>query len=106
MKKLKFKLNFLYSSLLLSLILTSCKATENEDGSDSTTYSSCKITSSSALFASDRENDLKQCWDGVDYESQGDALQWCQSKVNTYMSNRYVFGHTIQYAVESTNCPN
>ncbi|MHA2937056.1 hypothetical protein ACXJY6_02050 [Vibrio sp. RC27] len=78
----------------------------NDDGSSKSTYSSCKITSSQALFADDRDNDLKQCWDasGDGYESQGDAMQWCERQVNTYIDNQYLIGHTVSYAVESTNC--
>jgi hypothetical protein len=79
----------------------------NSDGSSKSTYSSCKITSSNALFATDREHDLSQCWNasGSGYESQGDAQQWCEKQVNTYIANRYVIGHTVAYGVESTYCP-
>jgi hypothetical protein len=87
------------------VILTGCGGS-NEDGSSKSTYSSCKITSSQALFASDRDKDLKQCWNaaGNGYESQGDALQWCEKQVNAYIANEYLVGHTVSYAVESTNC--
>lgn len=80
----------------------------NGDGSSKFTYSSCKITSSNALFASDRENDLKQCWNAPNngYESKGDALQWCEKQINAYIANKYFIGHSVTYAVESTNCPN
>jgi len=78
---------------------------ENDDGSKKDTYSSCKIIESEALFESDRYYDLKQCWDGVDYESKGDALAWCERMVNDYISNRYLIGHSVTYAVESTYCP-
>lgn len=85
----------------LALLITSCT---NSDGSDASTYSSCSITSSSALFASDRASDVRQCWDGVDYEEQSLAMNWCASKVNSYMG-KYLFGHSIKYQVASTNCP-
>lgn len=88
-------------TLLSAMLITSCS---NSDGSDPTTYSSCSITSSSALFATDRARDVSQCWDGVDYEEYSLANNWCASKVNSYMS-RYVFGHSIQFQVASTNCP-
>jgi len=86
--------------------ITGCGG-ENSDGSDKLTYSSCKITSSSALLASDREHDLSQCWNasGSGYEGQGDAQQWCEKQVNSYIANRYVFGHSVVYGVESTYCP-
>ena len=94
--------------LLASFIVfaTGCGGS-NSDGSDKTTYSSCKITSSNAMFASDREHDLSQCWNAPNngYESQGDAVQWCEKQVNSYMSDRYIFGHSIKYAAESTYCP-
>ncbi len=79
----------------------------NSDGSDKSTYSSCKITDSSASFSSDREHDLNQCWNAVGngYESKGDALQWCERTVDTYMSDRYIFGHSVTYVIESTYCP-
>lgn len=93
--------------LILSAILTlsACDGS-NDDGSSKYTYSSCKITSSKALFASDRNNDLKQCWNagGNGYESQGDAMQWCERQVNAYIANQYLVGHTVIYSVESTNC--
>ncbi|NMM42807.1 hypothetical protein [Pseudoalteromonas arctica] len=93
--------------LILSTIfaLSACGGS-NDDGSSKSTYSSCKITSSQALFAADRDNDLKQCWNagGNGYESQGDAMQWCEKQVNAYIANQYLVGHTVSYAVESTNC--
>lgn len=98
--------------LILGAILTlsACGGSDsvntNTDGSSKTTYSSCKITSSEALFAEDRSNDLTQCWNatGNGYESQGDAMQWCNREVNAYIAEQYTFGHTVAYAVESTNC--
>jgi hypothetical protein len=94
--------------LILTVIFTlSACGGSNNDGSSKSTYSSCKITSSEALFVADRSNDLKQCWNagGKGYESQGDALQWCAQQVNTYIANQYLIGHTVKYSVESTNCP-
>ena len=77
---------------------------ENSDGSDKSTYSSCSITSSKAVWAEDRAEDISQCWDGVDYKEKSLALDWCRKKVANYMS-RYVVGHTIEFEVKSTNCP-
>lgn len=90
--------------LMFTLSLLGCK---NGDGSDKTTYSSCKITKSSAVLASDRDHDLRQCWNapGNGYESKGDALQWCKRTVNSYMASRYVLGHSVEFTVESTYCP-
>ena len=92
--------------LILSAVLALSACGSNDDGSSKSTYSSCKITSSNALFAYDRDSDLSQCWNaGSDgYESQGDAMQWCEKQVNAYIANKYVFGHSVSYAVESTNC--
>jgi hypothetical protein len=59
--------------------LLGCGGGENSDGSSKSTYSSCKIISSNALFNSDRQRDLQQCWDGVDFESKGD-MQWLGAK--------------------------
>lgn len=87
---------------LSCMALSGCS--ENSDGSDATTYSSCSITESSALLASDRANDVSQCWDGVDYKEQSLALDWCGVQANTYMA-RYIVGHDIKYVVSSTNCP-
>ena len=89
--------------LICSLALTSCGG-ENSDGSSKSTYSSCSITESHAILASDKARDVSQCWDGVNYKEKSLALDWCSKKVNTYMG-RYVFGHTIKYQVTSTNCP-
>lgn len=92
--------------LILASIFVLSACGSNDDGSSKPTYSSCKITSSQALFALDRENDLKQCWNasGNGYESQGDAIQWCESQVNAYIANQNLVGHTVTYAVESTYC--
>ena len=89
--------------LIFSIFILSCS---NSDGSLKSTYSSCKITSSEALFSSDRQSDLSQCWDasGDGYAAKGDAMQWCESQVNNYISNEYILGHTVMYAVESTFC--
>lgn len=89
------------SIAVIALLLTGCT---NSDGSDPTTYSSCSITSSSALFANHRASDVRQCWDGVDYEERSLAMSWCATKVNSYMG-KYVFGHSIEYQLASTNCP-
>ena len=94
----------LTSIIFCSLVITSCGG-GNSDGSSASTYSSCSITESQALLASDRATDVSQCWDGVNYEEKALALDWCAKKVNTYMG-RYIFGHTVKYQVTSTNCPN
>lgn len=93
--------------LLASFIIFTTGCGSNSDGSDKTTYSSCKITSSNAILASDRNHDLSQCWNAPNngYESQGDAIQWCEKQVNSYISNRYLFGHSVKYTAESTYCP-
>lgn len=95
--------NLLIVSVLF--IVSACGGS-NDDGSAKSTYSSCKIISSKALFATDRDKDLKQCWNagGKGYESKGDAIQWCEKQVNIYMANNYLIGHTVTYAVESTYC--
>ena len=92
--------------LMLSAIFVLSACGSNDDGSSKSTYSSCKITSSNALFQSDKDNDLSQCWNaGSDgYESQGDAMQWCEQKVTSYISSNYVIGHSVNYAIESTYC--
>lgn len=91
--------------IICALTMLACGGA-NEDGSSKSTYSSCKIISSEALFANDRNNDLKQCWNAIGdgYESKSDALQWCERQVNAYIANRYIIGHTVAYAVESTYC--
>ena len=90
--------------IALTLLIAGC-VEENSDGSSKSTYSSCAIIESSALFAADRANDLNQCWDGVDYKEKSLALNWCTQKVNTYIASRYTFGHSVKYQVTSTNCP-
>ena len=90
------------------IALSACGGSgSNSDGSSKSTYSSCKISSSQALFAADRDQDLRQCWNasGNGYASQGDAMQWCEQKVNAYIANTYLVGHTVTYVIESTKCP-
>ncbi len=92
--------------LMLTAVLVLSACGSNDDGSSKSTYSSCKITSSGALLAGDRDSDLSQCWNagGNGYESKGDAMQWCAKQVNAYIANNYVFGHSVNYALESTYC--
>lgn len=98
------KTQLLITNVLFISILASCGG-KNSDGSDATTYSSCSITSSQALLASDRAKDVQQCWDGVNYEEKSLAMSWCAEKVNTYMGAEYTVGHSVEYQVASTNCP-
>lgn len=96
----------LLAVFITSLVLTACGGGgDNSDGSKASTYSSCSITKSQALLASDRANDVKQCWDGVDYKEQNLALNWCQQKVSAYIDSAYIFGHSVEFEVASTNCP-
>lgn len=90
------------SIFMAAAFLSAC----GEGGGDgkASTYDTCRITASSALFASDRANDLRQCWSIVPTKNSTNALAQCQAKVNAYM-NRYVFGHEISYAVSSSTCP-
>lgn len=88
---------------LMGYFLTGC-GSDNSDGSDPTTYSSCSIISSQAIFSSDREKDVSQCWDGVDYKEKSLAMDWCAQKVNSYISETYLVGHSVTYLVASTNC--
>ena len=92
---------------LIAILFVGCDeelAPKNSDGSKKTTYSSCSITSSNAIFASDRAKDVSQCWDGVSYKEKSLAMDWCAKKTNAYMG-KYIFGHSITYQVSSTNCP-
>lgn len=93
--------------ILLSIAVFGCVscAPENSDGSDASTYSSCSISTSKALLASDRAKDVSQCWDGVDFKEKSLALSWCKNKVSAYMADEYIIGHSIEYVVASTNCP-
>ena len=88
----------------VSIACISCGA-ENSDGSDATTYSSCSITNSEAIFAGDRAKDISQCWDGVDYKEKSLAQSWCSTQVSSYIDSEYTFGHSVSYLVSSTNCP-
>ena len=93
--------------LMIPICLSLLSCLDNEDGSNRSTYSSCKIISSQALFNSDREKDLSQCWNapGDGYSTEADAKQWCSREVAGYLADAYLFGHTVEYAVESTYCP-
>ena len=91
--------------ILASCILATSCGSDNSDGSDATTYTSCSITSSEAILAGDRANDVSQCWDGVNYGEKSTATSWCAEQVTAYISSEYTFGHTVQYQVASTNCP-
>lgn len=88
--------------LSISLLIVACG--ENSDGSKKSTYTSCSITDSQALLASDRAKDVAQCWDGVDYKEKSLAMDWCAKQVSSYIANEYIFGHAVTYLVASTNC--
>ena len=77
----------------------------NSDGSSPYTYSSCSIVSSGAILAQHRADDISQCWDGVNYKEKSLALDWCRKNVAEYMGEKYIFGHSTEYKVASTNCP-
>lgn len=104
-------------SLILAagIFLISCGSGEdgspnspkNSDGSLKRTYSSCRISHSEALLASDRANDTNQCWNasGSGFDNQGQAMEWCEKKAANYMS-KYIVGHSYRYEVKSTYCVN
>ncbi len=89
------------------MLIVGC-GSENSDGSLKSTYSSCKITKSSALFAEDRVKDLQQCWnatgDGYGEENKADAMSWCRGLVDSYIAEEYIVGHSVEYALESAYC--
>lgn len=91
-------------ALAIIIGLTACGGGTNSDGSSKSTYTSCSITNSKALLASDRATDVSQCWDDVDFKNKSLARDWCTKKVNAYMG-KYIFGHDIEFMVSSTNCP-
>jgi len=92
--------------LSVILILFGCDIDEGDGGSSLSTYSSCKILSSQALYADDRAKDVNQCWSatGGGYESKSQAMAWCEAKVNQYMDDEYIFGHTVTYIIRTTSC--
>lgn len=92
------------TTLALIFSLTACGSESNSDGSNKSTYTSCSITSSEAILASDRAEDVSQCWDGVDFKEESLARDWCAKKVNSYIG-KYLFGPAIEYQIGSTNCP-
>lgn len=104
MKSTNLKMKLIVG-VISAFILSGCGGS-NSDGSSKSTYNSCKIISSQAMYAADKDNDLKQCWNapGNGYESQGDAMQWCEKQINAYMATQYFIGHTVTYMVESTYC--
>ncbi len=89
----------------LSLLLSAC-GSSGDGGSDRSTYSSCKITTSKALLAEDRLKDTRKCWNasGGGIESKQRALDWCEDKVQEYIADTYIFGHTVTYSIQSTDC--
>ena len=89
---------------VLIFILGCGEESKNSDGSNKTTYTSCSITESKAILATDRAKDVSQCWGGVNYKEESLAMDWCKKHVNSYMG-RYVFGHDVEFKVASTNCP-
>jgi hypothetical protein len=92
--------------LLCAFLLTGCggSGSGGSDG-DASTYDTCEITQSDALFASDRAKDTSQCWSIKPTEDQTNALNQCKVLVNDYIANEYTFGHSVKYLVGSTSCP-
>lgn len=99
--------NNMRNIFMLSLLATLFSCNSSEGNSSDTMYLSCQINSSHAIVENDRINDLAQCWDadGIGYDSQVYAIEWCESEVSTYMDNTYTGEHTVTYSVESTVCP-
>lgn len=72
----------------------------------SSSYSSCRIIQSEALLASDRTQDLKQCWNALGgYYSKSSALSWCEREVTDYMRRNYSHIHSVTLQVSTSNCP-
>lgn len=86
------------------LLLTACGGDSSSDGKAST-YDTCRITDSSALFASDRANDIAQCWTISSTSDQQNAIAQCSSLVSSYIASEYLIGHSVQYSVSSSSCP-
>jgi hypothetical protein len=95
--------------ILISIGFLFLACDENSDGSSKSTYSSCKIVASGSMLAEDRNNDLQQCWNISDTESQEYALNQCEAKVQEYLDDTYIFNGLLsdgyQYSVQSTYCP-
>ncbi|WP_087016447.1 hypothetical protein [Thaumasiovibrio subtropicus] len=94
--------------LMLSVIFMAagCNST-NDDGSSKWTYSSCNVTSSQAVSATDRARDQAQCWnfDGVGIYIKSDALAQCKTKVQNYVIGQYgSITHKVNYEVVSHKC--
>lgn len=87
-----------------ALLLTACGGDSSSDGKAST-YDTCRITDSAALFASDRANDLAQCWTITSTSNQQNAQAQCSTLVSSYIASEYLFGHAVEYAVSSSSCP-
>lgn len=107
---MKYLSIFLFASLLASCggddksSASKISGSKGSDG-DVSTYDTCQITQSNALFASDRSADLSQCWSIKPTRDQTNALSQCRALVSNYIGNRYVVGHSVEYSVASTSCP-
>lgn len=88
---------------LATTLLSAC----GEGGSDgqASTYDTCRITQSSALFAADRAKDVSQCWRIQSTSDQQNALSQCGTLTSNYISKEYIFGHTVDYSISSSSCP-
>ena len=95
------KKNILFT---LCLALAACGGGEDDSKPAASTYNSCRISSSQAFFASDRANDLAQCWSITQTTDKTNALTQCSVLTSKYMT-RYISGHSYEYIVSSSACP-
>lgn len=89
--------------LMLALGLAACGGDDSSDG-DASTYDTCRITDSDALFADDRANDISQCWKISSTSDKNKALAACSSLVTAYIADEYLIGHSVEYSVASSSC--
>ncbi len=72
------------------------------NGCDSDTvdaYNVCRITSSGAILATDRANDLQQCWNGLGIKNKHKALSACEQLASKYIASKYLVGHAVEVQV-------
>jgi hypothetical protein len=89
---------------VMTILLSACGGEGGSDG-DASTYDTCQITQSSALFSADRAKDVSQCWTIRATEDKNNALAQCETLASNYIAREYMVGHSVDYQVSSSSCP-
>ncbi|OPX27182.1 MAG: hypothetical protein B1H07_02180 [Campylobacteraceae bacterium 4484_166] len=84
------KYTFLNILIVSSFLFVGCGSDDDKSTYNKSTYTTCKITNSTALLAENRERDERQCWSDGSQTDKTKALTWCTNKAYDYCNAQYM----------------